>query len=262
MTDPSLPVRFSARGFHFRADSEADFLRGCRSGLRMVEEEQGLLAADNRAVTSTAETRGAEAPEEPEGALGSDPHTFQHVEVDLPDDGLVVDIPPEERSRGWESPPRSPPEAPYQGRRPQRAVPPLPIPLDRPTGIGRGAGGQRERDVYTERPRVPGGRRQWPGSNLCFVCGEVGHWAQDCPSPNPQGPVCFLCRRPGHRRVDCPQVDQRRSNYQRRITECDARNDRARSYTLEIARGRARLLLRPPPPAVQRVPPPPLTQRE
>ena len=246
----------------------------------MLEEDddqaQGLPVASLPATTSTAEERGPREPDVTEPAVHA-PHWQIEDEVEeadqpgpgqadanrevfqnLAEGDLVVNLPLEERSIGWESPPPpSPPEAPYQ--RPQRVVPPLPLPRDARTGIGRGSG-VRPRDV--ERPRAPGGRRQWPGSDRCFLCGEVGHWSVDCQTPNAQGPVCFVCRQPGHQRGACPQLDVRRANYQRRDRERQSRNDQARSYVLEVARGRARLVRRSPPPSVRRVPPPPLTPRE
>ena len=149
MAEGGLPVHLSARNFNFRADTEADFVAGCYSGLQMLltaeEQAQELWAAGLPAETSHRAETGGEGPrvegavnapqwrvedevgedepaKEPEGATGN------ALQLDVAaDDELVVTLPLDEHSLEWHSPSPSPPEAPYQGR-PQRAVPPLSLP--------------------------------------------------------------------------------------------------------------------------------------
>ena len=132
MADPSLPVHLSARGFHFRADSEAYFLRGCRSGLRMLlgddDQVQGLQVAGLPARKSQrAETRGDDVPfdgaihtpqwheDKPEEQPNAR-DALQHLGDAMDDDHLVVHLPEEERSIGCHLPEPNPPEAPYMER--------------------------------------------------------------------------------------------------------------------------------------------------
>jgi hypothetical protein len=41
--------------------------------------------------------------------------------------------------------------------------------------------------------------------NVCFCCGNPGHWVKVCPNPRPPSKPCLTCGLQGPWKMDCPQ---------------------------------------------------------
>ncbi|XP_012874105.1 PREDICTED: endogenous retrovirus group K member 113 Gag polyprotein-like isoform X1 [Dipodomys ordii] len=59
-------------------------------------------------------------------------------------------------------------------------------------------------EILAAAIRRRGTRRKPPGP--CFKCGQEGHWAKACPSPQPPPGPCPRCGQKGHWGVDCPST--------------------------------------------------------
>ncbi|XP_069897051.1 uncharacterized protein [Dipodomys merriami] len=57
-------------------------------------------------------------------------------------------------------------------------------------------------EILAAAIRRRGTQRKPPGP--CFKCGQEGHWAKACPSPQPPPGPCPRCGQKGHWGVDCP----------------------------------------------------------